>query len=70
MKKCIDLRDDEHLPVSCFEHVGDPFDADMRRFAKAPEVQRRRAQGKLCFDADDLPSCEVWAPMDSVLYHN
>ncbi len=57
----------EHLLFSYVEYVGDDFQADMRKMAADPEVQRWWAECKPCFEQiEGLPPGEVWAPMESV----
>ncbi len=59
----------EQYLFSYVEYVGDDFQADMKRMATDPEVQRWWVECKPCFEQiEDLPPGEVWAPMESVFY--
>ncbi len=59
----------EHLLFSYMEYTGDDFEADMKRMAADPEVQRWWAECKPCFEQiDNQPPSEVWASMDSVFH--
>ena len=61
----------EHLLLSYVEYMGEDFEADMKRMAADPEVQRWWAECKPCFEQiDDLPPGEVWATMDSVFHQD
>ena len=59
----------EHYLFSYVEYTGDDFEADMKRMAADPEIQRWWDECKPCFDRlEDLPPGEVWSEMEEVFY--
>jgi len=63
------LPDGEDYLFSYFEHMGDDFDADMRRMAADEETQRWWAVCKpLLTPVVSLPPGEVWAPIEEVFH--
>jgi L-rhamnose mutarotase len=63
------LPNGEHWLFSYVEYSGEDFEADMKKMAADPEVQRWWAECKPCLDTvEDLPPGEVWATMEQVFY--
>ena len=63
------LATSEQLVFSYLEYSGTDFDADMKRMAADPEVQRWWAECKPCFECiEGLPPGEVWVPMESIFF--
>jgi L-rhamnose mutarotase len=59
----------ENYLFSCVEYVGEDLEADMRRLAADPEIQRWWDVCKPCFERiEDLPPGEVWVPMEQVFF--
>lgn len=63
------LPDGEQYLFSYVEYTGEDFEADMKKMAADPEVQRWWDECKPCLEAiDDLPPGEVWTTMEQVFF--